>query len=449
MSSPTRTHRLLEALGLHRPELRAWAMYDWAITGMYAVIIVAVFPIYFQRVAAQGLDPTLATQHFATATTLALAIVAAIAPVVGAIADFATVKKRFLGTFAGIGIAAVAGMYFIQEGDWLLAAGLFMIANLGANGSMIFYDAMLPHIAREHEIDRVSTAGFAVGYAGATLLLTLNLAMIMKPAWFFLPVESTLPSRLAFITVAIWWLAFSIPLFRRVPEPPLPEGKEAVSAGQAVRRALGRLRHTFGELRGFKNAFVMLLAFLIYNDGIGTIIRMATIYGTELGIEQAVLIGSIVLVQIVGVPFTFIFGTLAGRFTTRTALFFGLFVYMGISVLAYFMTSWVHFVLLALLVGTVQGGTQALSRSLFASLIPRHKSGEFFGFFAVFEKFAGIFGPAIFSVMIIATGSSRQAILSVIGFFIIGGLLLLFVDVDEGRAIARKAEKERADALAA
>src|SRR5690554_2521236 len=291
MSSPTRTHRLLEALGLHRPELRAWAMYDWAITGMYAVIIVAVFPIYFQRVAAQGLDATLATQYFATATTLALAIVAAMAPLVGAIADFATVKKRFLGTFAGIGIAAVAGMYFIHEGDWLLAAILFMVANIGANGSMIFYDAMLPHIAREHEIDRVSTAGFAVGYAGATLLLTLNLAMIMQPAWFFLPTESTLPSRLAFITVAIWWLAFSIPLFLKVPEPPLAAGLEEISAGRAVRLALGRLRHTFAELRTFKHAFLMLLAFLIYNDGIGTIIRMATIYGTELGIEQGVLIG--------------------------------------------------------------------------------------------------------------------------------------------------------------
>ncbi len=442
MATTSRFHSILEKLGLHRPELRAWAMYDWAITGFYAVVVVTVFPIYFQQVAAADLPATLATQHFATATTIALILVAGIAPVVGAITDYIAIKKRLLGTFAGIGVAAVAGMYFIHEGQWVLAATLFILANIGANGSMIFYDAMLPHIAKQDEIDRVSTAGFAIGYCGATVLLGFCLVMIMEPQIFGLPTDSTLPTRLSFIAVAIWWAAFTVPLFLRVSEPPVAVADTDATALEAVRMGFMRLRRTFGELRGYRQAFLMLLAFLIYNDGIGTIIRMATIYGAELGLERGALVGSIMIVQVVGIPFTFIFGAVAGRMGTKNTLFIGLFVYMIISVLAYFMTSAVHFMILAFLVGMVQGGTQALSRSLFASMIPRFKSGEFFGFFAVFEKFAGIFGPAIFAVMIYLTGSSREAILSIILFFIIGGAILLMVDVDEGRTIARQVERD-------
>ncbi len=442
MSQSTRFQRLLEVLGLHRPELRAWAMYDWAITGFYAVIVVAVFPIYFQDVAAADIPSELATQHFATATTLALVIVAAVAPILGAITDYIAAKKRLLATFAGIGVAAVAGMYFIHEGNWVLAATLFIIANIGANGSMIFYDAMLPHIANQKEIDRVSTAGFAVGYCGATLILAATLFLILQPELFGFAQDSTTPVRLAFVGVALWWMAFTIPLLLRVPEPPVAVEDPDAALTTVIRMGLVRLKRTFGELRGYKHAFLMLLAFLIYNDGIGTIIRMATIYGRELGLETTALVGSIMVVQVVGIPFTFLFGMIAARIGTKPSLFIGLFVYMLISVLAYFMTTAVHFMMLAFLVGMVQGGTQALSRSLFASMIPGHKSGEFFGFFAVFEKFAGIFGPAIFAAMIALTGSSREAILSIIAFFIIGGLILTFVDVDEGRAVARQAERD-------
>lgn len=427
----------LETLGLHRRELRAWALYDWAITGFYAVIVVTVFPIYFQDVAAKGLPGTLATQHFATATTIALAIVAAIAPILGAITDYVAIKKRLLATFAGLGVTAVAAMYFVQQGDWVLGAILFIIANIGANGSVIFYDALLPHIAAEDEVDRVSTAGFAVGYGGATLLLAASLLLILKPEILGIAQGSTLPARISFGAVALWWASFTIPLLLYVPEPPVSARKEQTSWINAIIQGIRGLKTTFKELKGYKHAFLLLLAFLIYNDGIGTIIRMATIYGKELGLEQGALIGSILLVQIVGIPFTFLAGMLAGRIGTKKTLFIGLFIYMFISILGYFMTTALHFLLLAFLVGMVQGGTQALSRSLFASLIPREKSGEFFGIFAVFEKFAGIFGPAIFAAVIALTGSSREAILSVIGFFIIGGLVLLFVDVEEGRAALR------------
>jgi MFS transporter, UMF1 family len=205
-----------------------------------------------------------------------------------------------------------------------------------------------------------------------------------------------------------------------------------------VRIAFLRLAKTFRELRGFRQAFLMLLAFLVYNDGIQTIIKMATAYGTEIGIDQGSLIAAILLVQFVGVPCSFLFGTLAGRIGAKQAIFLGLLAYTAISILGYFMTSAAHFFMLAGLVGLVQGGTQALSRSLFASMIPPHKSGEFFGFFSVFEKFAGIFGPLIYAGTIAATGSSRGAILSVIGFFAVGAAILALVDVKEGQARVRQ-----------
>jgi MFS transporter, UMF1 family len=423
-------------------------MYDWANSAMVTTIVAAVFPIYYYSVAGAGLPEGVATFRFAVATTLGLAFVAVSAPVLGALADFSAAKKRFLGAFMLLGIAGVGAMFFIQQGEWLYAAIVFIIANVGAGGSFVFYDSLLPHIARPDEIDRVSTAGYAIGYLGGGVLLALNLAWITAPGLFGLPTgpdltpaEATLPARLAFLSVALWWLLFSIPLFRTVPEPPRALEPDERSADTPVRVAFTRLGETFRELRGYKQALLMLLAFLIYNDGIGTIVRVATIYGTEIGIEQNYLILAILVVQFVGIPFSFAFGSIAARIGAKRAIFIGLLAYAGISILGYFMTNATHFMLLAMLVGMVQGGTQALSRSLFASMVPRHKSGEFFGFFAVFEKFAGIFGPAIFALTIAITDSSRNAILSVIIFFIVGAILLALVDVDEGRRVAREAEE--------
>ena len=435
-----------ERLGLHRPELVAWAMYDWANSAFMVVIITAIFPIYFSAVAAAGLPPQTATSRFITATTIGLAIIAILSPILGTIADYMGAKKKLLGAFMALGIVSVGMMFFIQRGDWLLAAVLFILANIGANGSFVFYDALLPHVARPEEINRVSTAGYALGYLGSGLLLALNLAWIQKPEWFGFPTgpnlspsDATLPTRLAFLSVAVWWLLFSIPLFRRVPEP-APLREPGPSAAHPVRASFQRLARVFQELRGYRNAFLMLVAFLIYNDGIGTIIRMATIYGTEVGIGRGALIASILLVQFVGVPFAFLYGILADRIGAKQSIFLGLLAYAGISVLGYFMTSALHFLILAFLVGMVQGGTQAISRSLFASMIPKHQSGEFFGFFAVFEKFAGVFGPAIMLAIISITGSTRLSILSVIIFFVVGAWLLLKVDVDEGQRQARAAE---------
>ena len=414
-------------------------MYDWANSAFIATIVTAVFPIYFSTVAAADLDREAASFRFAVATTVALLIAAVLSPVLGAVADFAGIKKKMLGSFLGLGVIATACMYLLQAGDWEFAAVLFVLGNIGATGSFVFYDSLLPHVTTEKEIDRVSTAGYALGYLGGGLLLAANFAWILRPELFGIDGQER-AMRLSFVSAAIWWLGFSIPLFRKVAEPVRRLEADEQVGKNPLRAAFTRLGETLRELHSYKQTFVMMLAFLIYNDGINTIIRMAAIYGTEIGLAQESLIGAILLVQFVGIPFALLFGQVATRIGAKRAIFITLAVYVGISMFAYFMTTAPQFYVLAFLVATVQGGSQALSRSLFASMTPRYKSSEFFGFFGVFEKFAGIAGPAIFALMIWATGSSRSAILSLILFFIAGAALLATVDVEEGRRVARQAE---------
>jgi UMF1 family MFS transporter len=430
---------LLDRLGLNRPELRAWAMYDWANSAFMTTIIAAVFPVYFAEVAAKGLDPNDATYKFSIATTIALTIVAITAPPLGAVADYAAMKKRLLLLFQAIGVLATAAMFFIGEGDWRFALLMFVVGNIGVSGAFTFYDSLLPHIAKRDELDRVSSAGYALGYLGGGLLLAINLLWIAKPQWFGIPDAGT-ATRLSFLSVAIWWALFSIPLFRRVPEPASHAG-ERLQGAALVGASFRQLGGTLRELARYKHALLMLVAFLVYNDGINTIIRMASIYGTQVGIPSEHLIFALLLVQFVGIPFAFAFGALASRIGAKVSVFLALAVYVLISVLGYFMTTSLHFFVLSFLVGMVQGGSQALSRSLFASMIPKQKSSEFFAFFAVFEKFAGIIGPAIFAYTIGTTGSSRNAILSVILFFVVGAVLLAMVNVPDGQRAAREAER--------
>lgn len=438
---------LLNALGLHRSELRAWAMYDWAVSSMQTVITTAVFPIYFIQVAGADRTPEAATQSLGYANTVAAIVIALLAPILGAVADFKAAKKRFLFAFMLIGVVATAGMFFIDRGELLFASALFVLSIAGATGSMTFYEALLPHIATDEEIDRVSTAAYAIGYIGGGLLLAINLAWISNPGLLGLPSgdgitadQATLPARLAFVSVGIWWLLFSIPVLRIVPEPPRTVESDEGSTANPFTVAFSRLGETLREMRHFKQAFLAMLAFTIYNDGIQTIIKMATAFGTEIGIARPALIKAILLVQFVGIPFAFAFGTLAGKLGAKRSIFLGLVVYTGICIYAYGIHTEREFYILAVLVGLVQGGTQALSRSLFASMVPKHKSGEFFGFYSVFEKFGGILGPLAFAIAIGQTGSSRGAILWVIAFFVIGGAILAKVDVKEGERAARDAD---------
>lgn len=439
----------LARLGLDRKELRAWAMYDWAVSSFQTTIQVAIFQIFFVSVVAADMAESSRTAAWASANVISAILVAVLSPVLGAISDVAAAKKRMLAGFMILGVGAVAGMYFLERGDVAMASWLYIIATVGATASVVFYEALLPHLASAEEVDRVSSAGYAFGYIGGGVLLAINVAWILKPAAFGLPsgndltpAQQTLPVRLAFLSVAVWWLVFSWPILRHVPEPPRMLERDEVGVRNLLVTPFVRLGETVRTLRTFKHAFLMLLAFLIYNDGIQTIIRMATAYGAEIGIPTSALTVAILIVQFVGVPFAFLFGMLAQRIGAKTAIFIGLLAYTAISIVGYFMSSARDFYILAFLVGMVQGGTQALSRSLFSSMVPAHKSGEFFGFYSVFEKFANIFGPLLFALTIWATGSSRAAILGVIAFFAVGAWLLSRVDVDAGRRMARDAERD-------
>jgi UMF1 family MFS transporter len=431
---------LLDRLGLHRPELRAWALYDVA-NSSWMTTVVQFFQIYIVVVGvAGGLSDTQARARYALASAVAITLIGLTGPLLGAIADYRGSKKAFLAAFLAVGASATAAMYFIGEGQWVFALTTFIVGKVCVTATLAFYNALLPSIAGPSEVDRVSTAGFALGYLGGGTLFLVNALMVADPGRFGLP-GGDLAVRLSFVSVAVWWVVFSIPLFRRVPEPrPRLEADE--EAGEnPVAIAWRRLVETFRELRRYRDAGLVLLAFLVYNDGVNTIVHMAVTFGGDIGIDSSAMIGALVMVQFVGVPFAFAFGLLADRIGTKRAIYITLAVYTAISAYSFVLRTAAQFWALAFCVGTVQGAAQALGRSLFATLIPRHKAGEMFGFFGVFDRFGGVMGSVLFWLALTLTGSSRPAILSLIVFFGLGALLLSRVDVERGRLQALEAER--------
>ena len=663
----------------YKRRIRAWTMYDWANSAFATTILAAVLPIYYSAVAGATL-PTeaTATAYWSLGLSISLLIVAVLSPILGTISDVMRGKKRFLAIFAGIGILGTSLLFFVMTGDWILASALAILGRVGFNGSITFYDALLPHVARPDDQDRVSALGYALGYLGGGILLAVNVAMIQ--VWGF-----TFGARVSFVSVALWWLIFSIPLFRRVPEP--PSATASLAPGETVIGvSLQRLGQTLKDIGQYRDLFKYLLAFLIYNDGIGTIIGVAAIYATELGFAALDTILALLLVQFVGIPFSLIFGRIssseekrrpmflafivfnlvalpafaligrnvlpidvtgappppfvttaealgegsyplastslvqtsgawqpqtisgsalrpagligfldnpfappptdetyltastsgaaldfpfngqradvlysagpdggimaveldgqpllddagqpvqidtysaerrynvkdtldapsAGQHTlsllntgqanpastgaviavyeidvkppvrasgipvigrilgmllavnavgvvfalvagpplfsrlaatidTKRAIILALVVYSVIAVWGFFLSSTIEFWFLAWMVAMVQGGSQALSRSLYAAMSPASKSGEFFGLFSIMEKFASLLGPLLFAVAGFALHNSRWGILSLILFFIVGIVLLLSVNVDEGKRVARQ-EDER------
>jgi UMF1 family MFS transporter len=431
---------LLDRLGLERREQRAWALYDVANSAWMTTVMTTVFPPFFVALAVgAGLADSVARSRFAFASSLSVAVVGVLGPFLGAVADLRGSKKTFLGAFVAVAVATTAALTFIASGHWVWALATFVLSKVAVTSSLAFYNSLLPAVARPDEVDRVSTAGFALGYLGGGLLLAANLAVIAAPQRFSLP-DTEAACRVSFLSVAVWYALFSVPLFRRVPEPVRKLEAGESGEGGVMRVALHRLLVTFRELRAHRDAALLLLAFLIYNDAVNTIISMAVIFGGDIGIPVASMMMTLVLVQMVGVPFAFLFGLLADRIGARPAILVGLAVYGGISVYAFVLQTSLQFLALGILVGTVQGGVQALSRSLFASMIPRHKAGEMFGFFGVFDRFGGVMGSFVFGVVLAAAGSSRPAILTLVVFFGLGAFLLTRVDVERGRRLAQQAE---------
>ncbi|MCX6056013.1 MAG: MFS transporter [Chloroflexi bacterium] len=426
---------------LHKRAISAWTMYDWGNSAFVTTVMAAVLPVYYSTVAAGNLAPNIATAYWGFTSSISALIAALISPVLGAVADFKGTKKRFLTIFMLIGVTATALLYLIQSGDWLLASIFFVFGNVGFAGSLVYYDALLPHVARPEEMDQVSSRGYAMGYIGGGLLLAVNLVMIMVVPGLVPSLDAGLMTRLSFVTVAIWWFVFTLPILLRVKEP--PRRIESSEVGfSPMKASFTRLFTTFKEIRKYRELSMGLLAFWVYSNGIGTIIVMATIYGAELGFSQITLIGTLLMVQFLAAPFAFFFGWLSNKIGTKKSIYISLSVYTLIAIAGYFLYHEWQFWVLGAAVATVQGGSQALSRSLIGKMIPKSKSAEFFGFFSVFEKFASILGPALFAVVSTIMGESRLSIVSLIIFFIVGIFLLTKVNVEKGIAVAQKEEQE-------
>lgn len=409
----------------------SWALYDWGNSAFATTVMAGFFPLFFKQYWSAGVDPQESTLRLGLANSSASILVAVAAPILGAIADRSRRKKRLLGICALLGVGMTAALYFIEQGDYPTAVLCYVLATMGWSGSIVFYDALLLGVAAEPDRDRVSAFGYALGYLGGGVLFAVNVWMTLQPQTFGLA-DKGVAVRVSFMMVALWWGLFSIPLLRNVHEPAAPMTEPRPR--RAFWAAFVELKHTFGELRSYRPVWLFLAAYWLYIDGVDTIIRMAVDYGLSLGFSSETLITALLITQFVGFPAALLYGWLGDKIGTKNGILIGVAIYVGVTVWGYYMDQESEFFVLAVVVGLVQGGVQALSRSLYSRLIPAQKAAEFFGFYNMLGKFAAVIGPALMGLVSMLTGSSRLSLLSVALLLIGGGLLLWKVPTPEPNA---------------
>jgi UMF1 family MFS transporter len=414
-----------------------WAMYDWANSAFATTVMAGFFPIFFKQFWSIGADPTLSTARLGLANSLAGIAVALCAPVLGAIADKGSSRKKFLLFFAFMGVVMTVSLYTVSKGNWTAAVLFYVLATIGFAGGNIFYDALIVAVAPEKKMDVVSALGFSLGYLGGGVLFALNVWMTLSPATFGFS-SAGQAVQVSFLTVGAWWAAFSIPLFLFVKEP---AGTKPASGLNTVQAGFKELMDTFRKVRRLKTLFLFLLAYWLYIDGVDTIIRMAVDYGISIGLESNDLIVALLITQFVGFPSAIGFGFLGNRIGAKRAIFAAIAVYLFVTLWAPFMETSREFYIMAVTVGLVQGGIQALSRSFYARIIPSEKSAEYFGFYNMIGKFSTIIGPGFMGcvgLLIKSMGyssntASRISITAVSLFFVAGGILLFFVNQEKAR----------------
>lgn len=414
-----------------------WALYDWANSAFATTVMAGFFPIFFKQFWSAGADTTVSTARLGVANSVAGVTVALLAPVLGAIADKGTSKKKFLFFFAYMGVVMTLSLYMVAEGNWPLAIMLYIFASVGFSGGNIFYDSLITGVASEKRLDFVSALGFSLGYLGGGLLFAINVWMTLNPETFGFE-NAGEAVRFSFLTVGLWWALFSIPLFLFVKEP---ESGRRVSGVDAVTEGLIQLRNTFREVRYLKTVFLFLAAYWLYIDGVDTIVRMAVDYGISIGFKTDDLILALLITQFVGFPSAIAFGYIGQKIGAKRAIFIAIAVYLFVTIWGAFMKDKSEFYILAIIVGLVQGGIQALSRSFYARIIPVSKSAEYFGFYNMLGKFAAVLGPIVMGAVGLFVRSlgyrsdiaSRASITSISLFFIVGGVLFYFVDEEKGR----------------
>lgn len=398
-----------------RKQQWSWAFYDWANSAFATTVLVGLFPILFNKYYAAGVDPSTATFYLgAYGNSAPSFIVMLMAPWLGVIADRRGLKKVFLAIFTTLGCVATAGLMFVGEGQWGWAIALFALAAIGFFGGLSFNDALLMNVAKPAERDRVSALGYGLGYLGGGLLFVVNVTMVQKPEWFGLA-NAAEAGKWAFVSVAVWWALFSLPLFFKVPEP-APQ-----SAGAMGWSALWA---TVKQIANHRPIYLFLFAYWLYIDAVGTVASMAVDFGIKLGFEPGALIKALLIVQFVSFPAAIAFGRIAERFGAKRGLYLGLSVYIVVTLWALAMKTEKDFYLMAVAVGLVQGGVQSLSRSYFASLIPAESAGQFFGFYNMLGKFAAVLGPLVVGTTAAITGNPNQAIFALVIFFVAGMILL-------------------------
>lgn len=417
-------------------QVLSWALYDWADSAFATTVMAGFFPVFFKEYWSAGTTATTSTFMLGAANSLASVVVALFAPALGAIADKGNARKRFLLGFAILGIVMTGSLYLVAKGDWVTAATLYALASIGFSGGNIFYDSLLVNVTGEKKLDFVSALGFALGYLGGGLLLALNVVMTLFPGVFGLE-NSREAVRVSFLSVAVWWTVFSVPILLFVREPKTSRG---TSGWDAVRQGFRQLRVTFREVRRFRMALRFLLGYWLYIDGIDTVVEMAVDYGMSLGFDSKSLIKALLITQFVGFPAAIAFGRIGEKLGAKTGILIGIAVQIGVAVWGFFMRSVVEFYAIAIAIGLVLGGVQSLSRSLYARLIPEDKAGEFFGFYNMLGKFAAVIGPALMGFVSFATGNPRYSILSVIVLFLSGASVLYFLDEEKGRRLAKQAD---------
>jgi UMF1 family MFS transporter len=412
----------------NRKAVISWAFYDWANSAFATTVMAGFFPIFFKQYWSTGIDVHRSTFILGTANSLAGLAVALLAPILGSIADTGHVRKRFLFFFASMGVLWTAGLGLVEEGRWAFAALLYAIACVGFLGGNIFYDSLLVNVAEKDKMDMVSSLGYSLGYLGGGILFALNVVMVLNPALFGLR-SSAQAVRLSFVSVALWWAVFSIPILLFVKEPGTPRAR---GYGATIREGFRELTRTLREIRKLRDVFLFLLAYWLYIDGVDTIILMAIDYGLSIGLDSTGLIKALLITQFVGFPAAIVFGKIGERLGTKTGIYSGIVVYLAVTVWGYFMNTQLEFYVLAIAIGLVQGGVQSLSRAFYGKLIPKERAGEFFGFYNMLGRFAAVIGPALMGWVSVLTGNPRYPIFAVTALFL-GGAALLRCVRDAGR----------------
>lgn len=412
----------------------AWALYDWGNSAFAVVMLTAFFPPFFKQYLSADLDATTSTFWLGVANSAASMIIVLLAPVLGAIADAGSARKRFLISFAVLGIVTTFLLVYADKGEWSFGLLLFVMATVGFMGANVFYDALIVTVAPEDKLDFISGLGYALGYLGGGLLLAFDVAMFMLPQTFGFA-DATQAIQASFVSVAIWWALFSLPLVLFVREK---KAAVKLSIGEAISSGFRQLFNTFQHIRKLKVVMLFLLAYWLYIDGVDTIIRMAVDYGLSIGFDTSNLITAILITQFVGFPAAIAFGIIGERIGAKKGILIAIAVYIMVTIWAFWMDKVYEFYGLAIVVGLVQGGVQSLSRSFYARLIPTNKSAEFFGFYNMLGKFAAVLGPLLMGVVSLLMKDPRLSILSVVILFITGAVLLWFVDEEKGRRMAQE-----------